>query len=452
MSFKISEAERIKIAAVLPRGYDVAELRSVPLQVQLIDEEVVHTAGELIGKNGRPFILRTAAWMAHADVPNANGDMFRGEDLQALSPTLFREPNFGVMDWNHAAILNSLRGTYEDPEIIGVWYKAEYSHDLKAGRDGVLVHGMVFAWLFPEQADAMAAEQLRNGYVAFSMAAIPSSVEVLPGGVSVLNDPIFFTVSALDKAPADKDAVGVVSADPDVSASALWQQLSLASSNAGIPIGVATTSTGTINGTTWIAATDFLPKESQVMDEAINEQIAELKAELEALRAERAVELSAEVEYARQISEAGEQHAAEVAARDTTIAEMTSAREAMAAEVETLSAQVEQLTADLAVATAALAQHAADAAAHAAEEQLKERLASLPTVFLEAHARRSEDARAAQETKWKDMSDEDWETYRTEELLFGFPTKVGYTLRTEQEGRLVPTAEGVSERITRHLK
>jgi hypothetical protein len=106
--------------------------------------------------------------------------------------------------------------------IIGVWTKLDYAFDQKAvdgqGAWGILAEGVMFAWAYPEIADQMLAEQGRNETVDFSMACIPSSVEFgeIDGKrAAILHNPIFFTLSALDVPPGDKDAVGVVKEGDD---------------------------------------------------------------------------------------------------------------------------------------------------------------------------------------------------------------------------------------------
>ena len=189
---KIGTALRERLQAQLPEGYNLDDLRLLECraQFQSVDGELeaeeqavvasIKEAGPALMTDGKPTIMRVVAWMCHGDIPNKNRDAFVKEELQSLAPALFRQPNFGVMDFNHSAVIP----WSDDPKVIGVWYKAEYAFDQAAnegkGAWGVLATGMMFAWAFPEQANALLGEQGRSGFVAFSMAATP-------GGITRLN-------------------------------------------------------------------------------------------------------------------------------------------------------------------------------------------------------------------------------------------------------------------------
>lgn len=217
----ISDAIKLKLAALVPQGYDVADAREViasgrcePLAALTPDEEVLlasvtETArGPKQITDGRPTLMRVVAWMVHEGV-NLNRDAFVKEELAAAAAKITpRNPL--VMDWNHAAVVGGQN------KVIGVWTKADYAFDQKAkdgaGAWGLLVEGVMFAWLYPDLADAMLADQSRLGAVRFSMACIPASVEFASdanGPYAVLHNPVFFTNSALDVAPGDPDAKGL---------------------------------------------------------------------------------------------------------------------------------------------------------------------------------------------------------------------------------------------------
>lgn len=203
----LDNMRQLSVRATLVPGSE-AELRPILASLE-------SAAPALINEQGRPTIMRVDAWMCHADMVNLNGDAFIGEELQAIVEAgLFQAPDFGVMDWNHSAVLQ----WNEDPTLIGVWYGSSYEMDESVGKMGVRVQGMMFAWLFPEQANEMLADQERFGYVNFSMACMAKSVEfgTIDGRrAAILHNPTFFTNSALNKPPADPAAKGRVSEKPE---------------------------------------------------------------------------------------------------------------------------------------------------------------------------------------------------------------------------------------------
>lgn len=162
--------------------------------------------------DGEPTKLLVTAWLAHEGI-NDNRLAFRAEDL-AEAARKIAPPNVLPMDWNHSAVVpqNDL------PKAIGVWYAAEakWNPEAKggAGAQGIEAKGVVWAWAFPEQASEMLAMQTARGYVEFSMACIPKMAESKyddNGPYDLAYDPVFFTLSALNVPPADKDALGTVS-------------------------------------------------------------------------------------------------------------------------------------------------------------------------------------------------------------------------------------------------
>lgn len=474
--------------ANLPEGYSPDDLREFELVAQVqagdADAEMIALAAEttkvagppLINADGRPTILKVVAWMLHTDVVNKNGDYFVKEEIEAMAPTLFRAPNLGVMDWNHAAVLNY----NDDPPLIGVWYKSEFAFDQAAldgqGAWGLLVTGMMFAWLFPEQANEMLADQARDGGVRFSMAAIPSSTEFRTIGgakAAVLHNPVFFTNSALNKPPADPDALGTVSERPEAIPEEMVEEW-MKRKKEKYPVekpgygklvtvnslnGLTSTTTGTYlvdaETTHWL----FVPHTAAITEEkAMNdEMIAALKAEKEAAEA-KIDALTAKLTLAESIeterAELAEQVAAlneKIVALETTVAEITTSRDALIAErdqaiasfeasearIAELSAQVDAFEAE----KAAFEEEAARVeAARVLAEKLAARLASLPVEFMKVHSARDEATRTRLETKWVAFeTDEEWEEYKKHELLGYTPAqpRLGYRQRSEQEGTLV---------------
>lgn len=158
--------------------------------------------------NGLPRMLHITAWIAHEGYNNNLQGFIAAELLEAVSERrVFNQAAFaGFLDFNH------------DLSPRGYWYKSEYLFDASANKNGILAHGAVWAWLFPDFADKMLATQVRDGEVEVSMAVLTNNVELttLEDGRfgSLLHDPVFVGASFLDVPPADPDGEGVVSEDP----------------------------------------------------------------------------------------------------------------------------------------------------------------------------------------------------------------------------------------------
>ncbi len=483
----IPDKVRAKLAARLP-GYDVdhmqlmtvhgtvavekADAAEIQLAVALNkaaddDDETYHAGPPLINTDGNPTILRVSAWMAHADIVNRNGAMFVHDELEALASTLWKAPNLGVMDWNHSALI-----PWEDsPEVIGVWYGAEFAFDDIAddgrGAFGLHVTGIQWAWLFPEQADSMIAEQERNGTVNFSMAAIPKTVEFRDDAI-VLHDPVFLTNSALDRPPADADAVGRVTEDPNMSPEDLKEQLLTRAASAGpaqtsgfaqvgdltyVPSVVTTAATTTtdfsINGDSTIWSSDEITwsipaqtvvattiEESTMDDdtrERLEAQLEEAEQKLADLTRNKATdELTeqldvAEADVARLLEENE--------ALATSLTEAETSKEALAGQIEEANVKIEELTAANVELSEAVAAFEAIQAETDLAELLDNRISELPDHFQEAHAKRDAESRERVEKKWANMDDETWEVYKTDELL-AYATASVKSLedRTDDEG------------------
>ncbi len=101
----------------------------------------------------------------------------------------------------------------------------------------------------------------------------------------------------------------------------------------------------------------------------------------------------------------------------TSLEEAKTSKEALAGQLEEANANIETLTAAVADLTQRVEDFEADEAEAAAAERLAERIANLPEHFQEAHAKRDEESRARVESKWSEMDDETWESYKNDELL-----------------------------------
>jgi len=159
---------------------------------------------------GKPRMLHIAAMIVHEGT-NRNGDKFLAEELSTAvnSSTLFADGYAGIIDIEH------------DFTPVGYWYKSEYTTDPKTGTRGILAHGAVWAYLFPEVTDKILAQQQREGFVRVSMACISKkedvAFEVDETGrlIKTMHNPVFLGATILlDASAGDLNAIGVVDEDP----------------------------------------------------------------------------------------------------------------------------------------------------------------------------------------------------------------------------------------------
>jgi hypothetical protein len=421
-----------RIAARLPENRTVDNLRIVTAQgaivpqAELTDAEralaVAKLASELetaggppMLTNGTPTIMRIVAWLAHDGI-NKNRLAFVADDFGAAADQI-REPNFLVMDFNHSAVLPFSF----DQKAIGVWYRAEKRWDPKAnegrGAYGILASGIMWAWAFPDYANTMLAEQERNGHLDFSMACLPTSLTLAHdanGAYEIAHQPVFLTLSALDVAPADVDAIGrgVEGSNDPALEQQLTQQL-----------------TGTSH-TMMQAASETRPPvdmTEEEMDE-LKEQIAALTAQLEAANAALA-SLTATEERVTVLASENE-------ALKTQIAELTTAKSALETTAAALKQEAESLNEKLTAAEGQLAEIAAKTEAETKVTRYEARLAELPEAYRTALAERAEDDQARFAKKWTEATDDEWSEFKSE-IEFAFSkVKLSYRDRSQREGSL----------------
>lgn len=418
---------------VIDEGVHLVPVTAQMIQTSELDGEEVAAIASYNKAGGPPMvtgenptIMRVVAWMCHEGI-NRNRQGFVKEELPAAAARI-AAPHFLVMDWNHSAVV----GFEDEQRIIGVWYKADYAFDPKAQKYGVLVTGVMFAWANPEIANIMLAEQERNGHLDFSMACIARSTEYgtdEKGAYAILHNPIFFTNSGLDVAPADPAAVGVAvegDAAADFEESAREQ---LTKSDNLQPAELLAAA----------ALEESNMEELQQQLAALEAQLAEKDTALEALSGEKA-SLEAQV--------------AEIDALKTSNEEMSIKVEAIGSELATAQEALATVTAERDTLLAEKSDREAREAEEAKVATLKARIESLPESIRKAHAKRSEEVRTALEEKWGGMSDENWEFYRDNELLGGAAVKIGYVARSTREG-VLPTASDASgdfkTRIRAHI-
>jgi hypothetical protein len=337
-----------------------------------------------VGKDGKPRMLLLTAWMAH-EGRNENGIAFIRQELQeAVNGGLFAPPHAGMIDVNH------------DFQSRGFWYKTSFAFDDTAQEWGILASGAIWAWRYPELADALLAEQQRNGSIAVSMSERAESVEMtrsFPGFENELTEiqhnPVFFTTSILlDIPPADVHGRGTVTEDgkePPVPASRTDKHLQAASRSQ-------------------------LHFKEEVMED--------LKLLVEELRTERdnARASQKQAEEARDSFKAtAEEVTTKLAAAQSQVEELSAQHEkdtTQIAEMEialkTITESKDEISNKLSEVGKELEAYQVKEVEAAKDKVLVERLASLPEAVqknLEEHP--DKDALC---TAWRDLDDEGWNT------------------------------------------
>lgn len=444
MAFDPTKFKHLPVALRVAEADDVATSEATPFAKAFLKAHDTAATDPLFGTNGKPRMLRVSLWMAHADVANRNGDGFHAADLRAAVAKGLAEPGTPLMlDFDHGF----------DP--IGVWYKAQYTHNPKAnyhgvlGHDGVLLEGVIFAWRYAEIADRMLADQSRQGFVEGSMACMGSGYEKgtdkFGDSVYWINDPVFFTCSVLDVPPADPSAKGLVSENPDETPEERERALKAASQ---IPEGVADPMEQWVMDLS--AAADLATAEEEAMKELEN-LIAAFKAVMGEVTSEQTEQIRALLQAVAS-NPALEAQVAELTASLEAAEARAVAAEAQVAELETAATErelqsgliQEQLTAaqaELVVFREAQAE-AERVAAEAAAVALREaRLAQLPATVQAKLEEMDEEKREKVIAKWLAEDEETWNEVTLAALTVGQESAPDYVGRSKEEGALGSAAD-----------
>jgi hypothetical protein len=366
-------------------------------------------AVSLIGDNEKPRMLKITAWIAHGGKPNRNRQAFVAEDLEKrVAEGLFRAPYFGMVDFNH------------DFDAYGVWYKAEYLYDDKAGEYGILAEGAIFAWRYQDLADKTLAMMSRQGFVEVSMACQGLDYEFAEddaGYYEIIRNPVFFTTSVLDVPPADKNARGLATEDEQQSSEERKQELLTASADT--------------------------PEEDNIMDEKLLEAI---NAAIQAAAEENRAALTELVAAATELP--GVKAALETA--EASVKELTEKLEAAEstkdeAEVKfnAINEQLEKANEEL-EALRKFKQEIDEANAEKERtERIEARVAELPESVAKALADMDEAKVERMKNRWAEMDDEVWA-----DTLEGFKAAAKGETKKEtledksrREGLLILTAD-----------
>lgn len=349
--------------------------------------------------DGRPRMLHITAFIVHEGT-NSNGQAFVGEELeQIVANGLFQPPYAGMIDFNH------------DFEPRGFWYNSKYVFDPEADRMGILAEGAVWAWKFPMLADLVLAEQTRRGSVAVSISAL-SKYEQLEltqdeNGrvIQIVHNPVFIAASLLDVPPGDMHARGISRDDGataehedtpnELHAAALQSEETIPMDEIKAILSEA------------LSGLDLDGKFDQVvasLTEKVESVSASLQAEL-AARDTTVAELTAKLEAAE----------ARVAELETTLAEKDVLVESLNADKETLASELEAVKAENDAFRAEKEQIEIQARLHARMEQL-------PVTFRTRFEERPAEVRERLMQTWASLSDDEWET-RLAEITLGAVTE-----------------------------
>lgn len=443
-AIRVAVSEKIEPKLVDVQGQVVQDTLTAE-ETQVLEASFKASRPALL-TDGKPTVMRTVAWLAHASADSAKP--YINENRLAFVQAEFSEAAGKisatsplVMDWNHSATRGFMS---DDPKVIGVWTRAEVAFDQAAGSWGILASGVVFSWLFPDIADAMLAEQSRLGHVRFSMACLSRSIEIAKddnGPFEIAHNPTFFTLSALDVPPADPNCIGLGeegSSDPNLE-NKLRDELKAAD--------IEATKSVRDRLMDLLAASATPQVSDSPQERTMDKELETLTASL-ATATETVSTLTARV---------AELEAAAVEAEEThsmRVAELEAARDGAMAELANANTEIERVAGELQTASTRIAEIEAAEAENAKKALVEVRMASLPEAFVTALEAKDETVREKIVGRIAAMTDEDFEFYKNEELgVAGM--KVSYVDRSNAEGQLPngsTVGTTISDRIARHKK
>lgn len=374
---------------------EIEKLEEVPEFVQSFEK----ASPQLVDKQGRPRMLLLTAWIVH-EGRNLNGQAFIKQELERrVQQGLFSPPHPGMIDFNH------------DFEPRGIWYKSSFAFDPKADKWGIVASGALWAWRFPELADALLAEMHREGTIKVSMAALPESVEFTRNHpeadgdfTEVIHNPVFFATSVLSVPPADPDARGNASEIDDE-----------------VPIPAKKIEEEEVEEEpTAVLANKH--KEDKTMEKELEVLQKELEDTKKALQ-----ESEDKVKTLEEEKETFEAMVTESEEKAETLETKIGEMEVALKSVSDIKTEIEG---KLNEATEKLAEIEAEKEEAAKDARLEARIAELPKVVqenLNSHPE-VEDIKAS----WREMEDEEWNTVRRSfDLASDSPD---YVKRSEEEG------------------
>ena len=441
---------------VLPPSLGGAGMRVITVQAavrELKDDEVTVAHLARIASwmpmvsEGEPTKLHITAWLAHEGMNN-NRLAFRAEDLPASAEKI-GGANLLPMDWNHSAVIPQYdyeKGT-DIPKAIGVWYDAKVKMNPAAkngaGALGIEAKGVVWAWAFPDHAKEMLAMQQHRGHVEFSMACIPSAVEIASdenGRYEVAIEPIFFTLSALNVPPADPDAKGMIEdkVEEDMPGRATQHaagQVAFDKATASGDAPKANEDQPRVEAHHGQRAQeDVMAENTQKALDLALEANELLKVDNEALKTEKVTVEASLSDIEAKLAQAQADADDAALTRDALQTELTTANEKLAA-----------LVADLEAASAQLVEVSAKEEKAAREARWVARFQELPESYRTAFAKRSDEEQARFVERWSNASEEAWGEFQGDLLVAFADTKISYLDLSLKEGKLPNSADEGSD-------
>lgn len=369
--------------------------------------------------DGKPRMLKMTAWLCHADVINGNRYLFTDEDLRkVVADGVFQAPYFGMVDYNH------------DFSLYGVWYSAKYEFDPVANANGILAEGVLFAWRYSELADRMLAMQVRQGHIDVSVAVDPDHVIVRQDANGddylELAEPVFFGSSVLDVTPADKDARGLGSEDPEQPSEERELALKVSSDENDL--------TGR-DIPSLEEHMDFEKLEGLIREALSTETREQLKPVFEA--AQRVPGLENELATSEQSLAAANTRISEL---EAAVAEADTASEELRLAASTAQSALEAANVELEELRAFRSEVEAREQEEAEEELLTSRFAELSQNAQANFAQLSAETQEKLKERWKSLPQEEWDLVR--QSLNGTAEPIGtYEAASRREGR-IPSIPG----------
>lgn len=371
-----------------------AELAQKFPQAEFVDQLSLAAPAPII--DGKPRMLHISAVIVHEGV-NRNSDQFIGDELRAAvqESKLFGDGYAGIIDVDH------------DFLPVGYWYKSEFVTDPKTETQGILAHGAIWAYLNPETADRILAQQHRDGFVRVSMAAISKAEDVdfdmneeTGQWVKTMHNPVFLGATVLlDQDAGDKDAKGVAEEDPNA------------------------TDPSNRRGTVLKAASVDGNHNKNLEDRAMIEEIRPLLAELLGDQKDEFIDAISGL-----VQEKINGFNSLVEEKETALVEANSQIESLTTEVADLKTQLEEkdlaidtlkdaqeeLNTKLAEVEASLAEFVAEQVATEFAAKKDGRLSELSEAAKNRLMAKEEEIRDAILDRWANQSDEEWETTKAE--------------------------------------
>jgi hypothetical protein len=363
--------------------------------------------------DGKPRMLHISAMIVHEGV-NRNGDQFIGDELRAAvqESRLFDQGYAGIIDIDH------------DFSPVGYWYKSEFVTDPATETQGILAHGAIWAYLNPEVADRILAQQHRDGFVRVSMAALSKADDVdfdmdeeTGRWIKTMHNPVFLGATVLLDADAgDKNAKGVAEEDPDATDPANRRGVVLKAASADKNHNHNLEDRAMIEEIRPLLA-DMLGDQKDEFIDAISNLVQEKIDGFNSLLEEKETALT---EANSQIEDLTSQ-----------VTDLNTQLEEKGLAIETLTTEKADVDAKLEEAEASLAEVAAEKEAAAFEAKRDSRLEELSKAAKDRLMAKEEEIRDAILDRWAKQTDEEWDTTKAELSL------------TEKEGENVNPLPGV---------